>query len=71
MSFDEAAACLSLGIGGVLFVIAVIRAYGSDDFDHASLEGEDWVLAGLFISAIIGAPTWCLIVGLHWLIKAW
>lgn len=61
MNFEFAVACVTYGVG----LVAVFYWIGAGIIKDADLYD-------MFISAaIIALPIWCIIVGIHWMIKTW
>ena len=68
MSFNTAAALLSVGIGMLLALLTLIRADGK--FVKES-DIETLLLGGFLIVCFFAVCAYCLIAGDHWLIKTW
>lgn len=62
MNFNEAVACFSLGLAGIIVFAGYIMSDSKNEFDLLN-----WV----FATVIIAAPVWCVIVGLHEILITW
>jgi hypothetical protein len=66
MSFNEAAACLSIGIGILVLIWLVSTGkFGTEDGSDL----EPFVICGVFVAALVAVCAWCFIAGLYWIAK--
>lgn len=66
MSFNESVACLSLGIGALAVILIIAKSSSEESLDLLDL-GFMIILGG----AVLGVPVYCILVGLHWILKTW
>jgi hypothetical protein len=68
MNFNEAAICLSIGIGLVAFILIVCN---TKSCPKEGIGLEALLVVALFVVTVVGGSCWFLIAGLYWLIKTW